>query len=73
MEFLCTSTDQPDEINCNGTIYYLHQNTESGGEIKPDHGLFWVYLLVYIFLVLFAGKYVYLCLNGCLNRVKLTL
>ena len=70
MEFVCTSTDQPDEISCNGTIYYLYQTIESGGEIKPNQALFWVYLLLYIFLVLFAGKCVYLCLNGGLNRVK---
>lgn len=52
--FVCFHTETEGEINCNGTIYYLEGG--EGGSIKPSQALFWVYLVVYIFLVLFAGE-----------------
>ena len=52
--FVCSLSDHPGELTCNGTIYYVHQNSQSD-EVKPNQSLFWIYLLVYICLVLFAG------------------
>ena len=42
-----------DKLSCNGTIFEIAEE-----EITPDDKLFWIYLGVYIFLRLFAGKYV---------------
>ncbi|XP_019848829.1 PREDICTED: DUF21 domain-containing protein At4g14230-like [Amphimedon queenslandica] len=50
---LCHFTETEGEISCNGTLYHL--GGESEGSIKPTDALFWVYLIVYIILVLFAG------------------
>ena len=59
MNVSCFFTENNGEINCNETIYSSECNRtmDSGGEgeVKPTEPLFWVYLLVYIFFVLFAG------------------
>ena len=54
---LCYFTETTGEINCNGTIYTLHGGSEAAieGKVPPTSWVFYVYLLVYIILVLFAG------------------
>lgn len=42
-----------DKLSCNGTIFEIEDE-----DITPDDKLFWIYLGVYIFLMLFAGKQV---------------
>lgn len=55
----CTiSNTTSEEVICNGTTYY--SSAGEGGDVEkyvpPSSYLFWVYLAVYLFLVLFAGK-----------------
>ena len=47
---VCSLTDYPGELTCNGTIYYVHQNSQKD-EVKRNQSLFWIYRAVYINLV----------------------
>ena len=47
---LCTLVDEK-TVECHNVTY-----TESEGLLSASNALFWVYLLVYMFLVLSAGK-----------------
>ena len=47
---ICTMVSEK-TVECHNITY-----TESEGLLSASNALFWVYLLVYIVLVLFAGK-----------------
>ena len=52
----CVVVDEK-SVMCNNVTF-----TESEGLLKASNALFWVYLMVYIVLVLFAGT---LCVEAC--------
>ena len=50
---LCFYIKHTENIECNGSIY--HNIDHGSGNITPTDGIFWGYLVIYVFLVLFAG------------------
>ena len=51
----CTVVDE-DTVECFGMIF-TRGGEKSEGMVQASSPLFWAYLFVYIFLVLFAGRF----------------
>ena len=53
---LCILKDEGQTLVCNGTTYTSSSCSGNEGPLAPSDWSFWVYLIVYIFLVMFAGN-----------------